>query len=72
MQRSSSLTASRSFISFWVLLAFVVCLTALTACKQGLGDVCQIDGDCEDGLICNSGNNLCEQSGGGDGDGDGD
>lgn len=33
----------------------------LSGCKQDVGEVCQIDTDCKDGLICNQATKLCEQ-----------
>lgn len=34
-------------------LFFGIVLTlSLGACKQGLGDVCQVNSDCESGLVC--------------------
>jgi hypothetical protein len=36
-------------------------LAGLSACKQGLGDRCQLDSDCESGLRCSTGSNMiCE------------
>ncbi|HUH03156.1 MAG TPA: hypothetical protein VML75_14265 [Kofleriaceae bacterium] len=70
MQASKSLIGSLT--QLWVLLALVASLLVVTGCKQGLGDVCQIDSDCEDGLICSDGEMQCVLPGGGDGDGDGD
>lgn len=46
--------------------AALVALFALgggAACKQGEGEVCQIDDDCEDGLECNAGTMRCQQPG---------
>jgi len=37
---------------------------ALPACKQGVGEVCQVDRDCEDGLECNEGTNKCQDPAG--------
>ena len=36
---------------------------ALAACKQGEGEVCQIDDDCESGLECNAGTMRCQKPG---------
>jgi hypothetical protein len=33
----------------------LVTLGGIAACKQGEGERCEFDGDCEDGLICNQG-----------------
>jgi len=43
---------------------------ALTGCKQGEGEVCQIDSDCESGLTCNATTMQCQRQNTGDGDGD--
>ena len=40
---------------------------SLWGCKQGEGEVCQIDDDCEDGLNCNAGTMRCQRPGGGGG-----
>ncbi len=45
-------------------LAFVLATSlGLGACKQGEGDVCQINDDCESGLNCNAGTGRCQQPG---------
>ena len=61
------------------LVLLVTAAWALPGCKQGVGEVCQIDDDCKDGLVCNAGSNQCQEPAGpgidagpGDGDGDGD
>ncbi len=33
------------------------------SCKQGEGEVCQIDDDCETGLECNAGTMRCQSPG---------
>lgn len=46
--------------------AFLVCLLLavwFVACKQGEGEVCQIDDDCETGLECNAGTMRCQSPG---------
>lgn len=36
-------------------------LAGLSGCKQGLGDRCELDSDCESGLRCSSGTTrVCE------------
>ena len=42
---------------------------ALFACKQGEGDRCQIDSDCEDDLVCvqEATGGVCRPTGGGGG-----
>lgn len=48
-----------------LLLGLVLIATLVTAysCKQGEGDVCQINDDCEDGLSCNAGTGRCQLPG---------
>jgi hypothetical protein len=36
---------------------------AVSSCKQGEGEVCQIDDDCESGLECNAGTMRCQSPG---------
>jgi hypothetical protein len=36
---------------------------SLAACKQERGDVCQIDRDCEDPLVCNASTQTCQRAG---------
>jgi hypothetical protein len=43
--------------------AAVALACCLAGCKQGEGEVCQIDDDCESGLECNAGTNLCQKRG---------
>jgi hypothetical protein len=44
-------------------LLCVLALVSLAACKQGRGDVCQIDDDCEAPLTCNAGTQRCQAAG---------
>lgn len=37
----------------------------VAACKQGEGDRCQVDADCDDGLICNQATQSCAKTSGG-------
>jgi hypothetical protein len=39
-------------IRFALLSSLVLALSALSGCKQGVGDRCQVNSDCEDDLIC--------------------
>jgi len=48
--------------------AIVASLGALSACKQGQGDRCQVNDDCESPLVCNKAKNTCENGTGGDQD----
>lgn len=41
-----------------VVLALVA--LALAACEQGVGERCQVQSDCEDGLVCNKATNQCQ------------
>jgi len=36
---------------------------ALAGCKQGEGEVCQTDDDCESGLNCNAATGRCQERG---------
>ena len=47
----------RSFTSS-ILCALALALAAAAGCKQGEGDRCQIDSDCESGLTCST-NGKC-------------
>lgn len=51
---------------FATTIALVGSLTALAACKQGQGDRCQVNDDCDNGLVCNKAKNTCQSSSGGD------
>jgi hypothetical protein len=42
-------------------LVWIVLLVA--ACKQGKGERCQVNADCQDGLICSSATGTCSGSG---------
>lgn len=35
----------------------------LGGCKQGIDGVCQVNSDCEDGLVCNRVQGVCQQAG---------
>ncbi len=60
-------------IRFALVSSLVVVLGGLAGCKQGVGDRCQVNSDCEDDLICvlpvggtpQSGG-VCETTGGAD------
>ena len=47
-------------------LALVSTLVTFAACKQQQGDRCQVDDDCESGLVCNKAKNTCQSTTGGD------
>lgn len=40
-------------------LAGVLALGALAGCKEGVGETCQIDADCDKDLICNLAQKVC-------------
>lgn len=44
------------------LLVSFLSVTALGACKSGIGERCQVTADCEDGLVCGSQSNTCQES----------
>lgn len=47
----------------WMLpLALGLGLALVAGCKQGEGDRCEIDDDCESGLQCCTGSNTCRPS----------
>jgi hypothetical protein len=52
---------TRRFTSALAILGLTL---ALSACKQGEGERCQIDDDCEDGLECNASTMECQSTGG--------
>ena len=46
-----------------IVYALVIAIAiAAAGCKQGQGDRCQVDADCQDGLVCNQAKNTCESS----------
>ena len=46
----------------FVYLALSLSLLALPACKQGQGERCQVDSDCEEGLLCAPATKTCEHT----------
>ncbi len=44
-------------------LVLTLCLVAFGGCKQGVGERCEIDSDCEDGLTCSESKHECTGSG---------
>jgi len=44
-------------------LSLVVLALGLFGCKQGEGEVCQINDDCQEGLECNAGTRRCQKPG---------
>lgn len=40
-------------------LSALVALGLVVSCKQGEGERCQVDADCEDGLVCAQATQLC-------------
>jgi hypothetical protein len=57
---SRSRTLGRSLA---VALTLGVIAASGAACKQGEGEVCQINADCQDGLTCNAGTQRCQAAG---------
>jgi hypothetical protein len=49
-------------------LGLVGSLVTLAACKQSKGDRCQVNADCDTGLVCNKAKNTCQSDEGGDAD----
>jgi hypothetical protein len=43
-------------------IVVLVSLLALVGCKQGQGERCQVDSDCETGLLCAPATKTCEQT----------
>jgi hypothetical protein len=37
----------------------------IAGCKQGKGERCQIEADCQTGLVCNQATNTCQETTGG-------
>ena len=46
-------------------LSLVFVVIAAASCKQGEGERCQVQGDCESGLVCNRSTNTCQPIAGG-------
>jgi hypothetical protein len=44
-------------------LVATLCLVAFGGCKQGLGERCEINSDCEDGLVCSQSKKECTSTG---------
>lgn len=42
--------------------ALFAAAVASSACKQGLGDRCEVNSDCEDGLVCARLTQTCEET----------
>lgn len=51
-------------------LAALAVAGLIVACDQGLGDVCQVNSDCESPLVCNDSTKQCQPSGSGNADAD--
>ena len=50
-------------MAFWLKasgLTVALAFLALTGCKQGEGEICQVNNDCQAGLTCNSITGLCQ------------
>ena len=50
-----------------MLCVVLVSLLAAAGCKQKQGERCQVESDCEDGLVCNKGKDppVCDDAQGG-------
>ena len=48
---------------FGIVFVVAAAAAAFVACKQGKGDRCQINADCQDGLLCSAATGLCVGSG---------
>jgi hypothetical protein len=46
-----------------VSFALFTSIAVIAGCKQGEGERCQIDEDCESGLVCNQATQQCARSG---------
>lgn len=46
-------------------IALVATLTTIAACKQGEGERCQVNDDCDPPLVCNQAKSTCESTSGG-------
>jgi hypothetical protein len=51
------------------LLLSLLFVLAASSCKQSVGEQCQVESDCESGLICNQATMTCQERGGGAVDG---
>lgn len=52
-------------LSMLVRAALVIFMLFVGGCKQGEGDVCQVNADCGDNLVCNQQSGVCQVVGGG-------
>ncbi len=42
---------------------FLFVTLLIAGCKQGIGDRCQVEADCETGLVCNQADMKCQATG---------
>ena len=51
----------------WIGLSVLapLALMLVVGCQQAEGERCQINADCEDGLVCNASEQICQQPGAG-------
>jgi hypothetical protein len=54
----------RRWASIPILVALVAAAVAISSCKSGIGEHCQIDSDCETN-VCNKANHICDELGAG-------
>ena len=45
--------------------SILIAILAIAGCKQGKGERCQVEADCQDGLVCNQATNTCQTGLGG-------
>ncbi|HRC58514.1 MAG: hypothetical protein IPI49_27460 [Myxococcales bacterium] len=51
----------RSLVLFVTTVVSLAALgLAFSACDQGVGERCQVQSDCEDGLVCNKATGQCQ------------
>jgi hypothetical protein len=61
MQPSPARSSVRSFRMFAVVaVAALAVALGVTACDQGVDDRCQVQSDCESGLVCNKATQKCQ------------
>ena len=60
---SKPLLRLRTIVGRASLLSLLSLGLASAGCKQGEGEVCQVNEDCEDGLTCIASTGLCQEPG---------
>jgi len=54
---------NRLLLGLFAVIPLVV-LLSFASCKQGEGEICQINSDCSSGLVCNAATGKCQEVGG--------